>query len=140
MNNSLSRYLTLILILLLAPCSYSEVAIIVNQANTATPDTEEIAKIFLGKTRTFSDGSPVLPLNLAEGNPQREAFTSTVLGRTSSQLKAYWSKLIFTGKGSPPKEMASDAEIIAAIESDRTAIGYVNASSAKGNVKVLHKF
>lgn len=140
MKNSTNTWLLLISILLLSPCAFTEVAIVVNQANTANPDVEEVAKIYLGKTKTFADGSPVLPLNLSEGNAEREAFTNTILGRTSSQLKAYWSKLVFTGKGSPPKELASDADVIAAIKSDRTAIGYVNSASVKGEVRILHQF
>lgn len=140
MKHSLRTWVLACLLLAVTPYGFAEVAIVVNQANTASISTEDVEKIFLGKSKTFADGSAALPINLVEGKAEREAFTQTILGRTSSQLKAYWSKLVFTGKGSPPKELASDAEVIEAIKADRTAIGYVNAASLKGELKVVHSF
>lgn len=55
-------------------------------------------------------------------------------------MKAYWSKLVFTGKGTPPQEVPGDAEVKALIGSNPSTIGYIDAGSVDASVKVVHKF
>jgi ABC-type phosphate transport system substrate-binding protein len=48
--------------------------------------------------------------------------------------------LIFTGKGTPPKQSGSDADVKALIAKNPNMIGYIDASAVDGSVKVVHKF
>jgi len=57
-----------------------------------------------------------------------------------SKLKGHWSKLIFTGKGTPPKEVSTDAEVIELVAANPNIIGYINASSVTDKVKIAGKF
>ena len=134
------RYRILYCLLLLAGPSLAEVAVIVNPANNASLTESEISRLYLGKAKSFPDGAAAVPLNLAPGSAVREQFEKSVLKKSSSQIKAYWSKLVFTGKGTPPQEVASDAEIIAIVKSDPKSIGYVDAGAVTGDVKVIAKF
>lgn len=118
----------------------AEVAVIVHPSNAATVDQAEITRLFTGRGTTFSSGGKATPLNLAESAAARGEFDSKVLSKSSSQMKAYWSKLVFTGKGTPPKELNSDADMKAAVAADPTAIGYIDAAAVDGSVKVLAKF
>jgi ABC-type phosphate transport system substrate-binding protein len=81
-----------------------------------------------------------LPMNAAKGMKSRDEFNKAVIGRSSSQVNAYWSKLVFTGKGSMPKELSSDAEIISTIAANQGAIGYIDSGSVTSDVKVIAKF
>ncbi|MCY7295919.1 phosphate ABC transporter substrate-binding protein [Alteromonas sp. a30] len=119
--------------------AFSEIAVIVNPSNANAVDVDEIKRIFLGKQSSFADGSLATPIDQPEGSAPVEEFNQKVLSRSSSQLKAYWSKLIFTGKGKPPQKLGSDAEVIKAVASEADKIGYVNASAVDGSVKVLMK-
>ena len=90
----------LILASLLSACSFSvlaDVAVIVNASNGNTVDQDEIKKIYLGKSKSFADGVKVNPVNQS-GNSVADEFNDKVVGKSSSQLNAYWSKLVFTGK------------------------------------------
>ncbi len=118
----------------------AEVAVIVHPSNSASLDQAEITRLFTGRGATFSSGAKATPLNLADGVPARAEFDSKVLGKSSSQMKAYWSKLVFTGKGTPPKELASAADVKAAVAADASAIGYIDAASVDATVKVVGKF
>lgn len=118
----------------------AEVAVIVHPSNNATLDQAEITRLFTGRGATFSSGAKATPLNLADSVQARADFDSKVLGKSSSQMKAYWSKLVFTGKGTPPKELSSVAEVKAAVAADASAIGYVDAASVDDSVKVVGKF
>ena len=118
----------------------AEIAVVVNPANTNAVSADDLNRLFLGRASSYADGSKATPLNLAEGQASREEFDNRVLNRSSSQLKAYWSKLVFTGKGTPPKELADDAAVKAAVAADATAIGYISSGSADASVKVVATF
>jgi ABC-type phosphate transport system substrate-binding protein len=118
----------------------AEIAVIVNSANGSTLDKNSIERIFMGKMKKFPNGQVALPMNASKGMNSRDEFNKAVIGRSSSQVNAYWSKLVFTGKGSMPNELSSDAEIIATISSNQGAIGYINSSSVTDAVKVIAKF
>ncbi|MFY8350705.1 phosphate ABC transporter substrate-binding protein [Pseudoalteromonas sp. SSM20] len=116
------------------------VDVIVHPSNANAIDAGEIKKIFTGKTKSFADGSKALPITQADGNPVTDEFNQNVLSKSSSQLKAYWSKLVFTGKGTPPKEAANDAEVVSLVASNPNLIGFVTQGSADGSVKVVQSF
>ncbi|HUK01828.1 MAG TPA: hypothetical protein VLW26_06075, partial [Steroidobacteraceae bacterium] len=65
------------------------------------------------------------------------AFYQQVSGHDLSQVKATWSRLIFTGKAQPPKEMADSAAVKKAVAADPKTIGYIEKSAVDGSVKVV---
>ncbi|MDP5142958.1 phosphate ABC transporter substrate-binding protein [Rheinheimera baltica] len=132
--------MSLLLSALLSVSAMADIAVVVNPANGNAVSTDDLNRLFLGRTSTFADGSKATPLNLPEGQAARDEFDSKVLNRSSAQLKAYWSKLVFTGKGTPPKEMADDAAVKAAVAADPNAIGYISSGSVDGTVKMVTTF
>ena len=72
--------------------------------------------------------------------PELLVGAGTVLSKTDAQLKAYWSKLTFTGKGTPPKELASEEEMMKLVAGNPSLIGFVDASKVDASVKVAFKF
>ncbi len=117
----------------------AENVVIVHPSNGSAVDAGIISRLYLGKAKSFPSGEQAVPVNQAAG-AVRESFDQGVLGKSASQLQAYWSKLVFTGKGSPPKDVGSDAEVIALISANPNMIGYVSAASADASVKVVHSF
>ena len=128
------------LMLLFSVNLFADVSVIVHPSNGSALASKDIAKIFLGKKKSFPSGGKVAPLNLKEGNSVREQFNKTVLGKSDNQIKSYWSKLIFTGKGAPPQEADSDAEIVGLVKANPNMIGYIDSSSVTPDVKVIFSF
>ena len=119
---------------------FAETSVIIHPSNGSSLDQDTVNKIYLGKTKSFSNGSSVIAINLKEGLPIRTGFDKAILNKSASQVKSYWSKLLFTGKGTPPQEVGSDAEMIALISTNPSAIGYVDSGAVTGDVKVLFTF
>lgn len=115
----------------------AEISVITHPSNSASLDAKSISKIFLGKSKKFASGGQAVPIDQAEGSAARDEFHINVTRKKSSQLQSYWSRIVFTGKGQPPKEVASDAEVIALVAKNPNMIGYVNSSSVDGSVKVV---
>lgn len=130
-----------LLISLAASTAFAEISVIVSASNpNSTMDQTTVSKLFLGKAKSFPDGSQALPVDQDEGSAARETFNSTVLGKSASQLKSYWSRLIFTGKGTPPKPSGDDAAVKAIVANNPNIIGYIDSSAVDASVKVVHKF
>lgn len=127
----------LILTLLAGPAA-AEVAVIVHPENEVDGLSKaQFARVFLGRAQTFPDGSSASPLNQGEDSAVRQEFEEAFLGRTPSQMKAYWAKAMFSGSATPPPELDGDAAVKAAVAADPSAIGYVDAASVDGSVKVI---
>jgi hypothetical protein len=96
-----------------------------------------VQRIFLGKDKKFADGNESIAVNQSADTQIRQDFDEAVLGRSSSQVSAYWSKLVFTGKGIPPKEVSSDAEVIDLVSKNPSVVGYINRASVTDAVKIV---
>lgn len=132
------QLLTAVSITFLAPLASGEVAIVVGpDSPVSSTNLEEVTKIFLGKAKKFADGSAAVPLDQAEGETAREEFYTKVVKKTPSQLNAYWSRLIFTGKGQPPQAVEDDSEVMELVAEEEGMVGYIDASSVDGSVKVI---
>lgn len=126
--------------LTLAPLlSKAEIVIVSSTASTLTSATkEDLERLYLGKSKSLA-GTSVNPINQTGDTDASSEFNKLLLNRSSSQVKAYWSKLVFTGKGMAPKEVNSNQQMIEALKADPEAVGYIDASAATGDVKVLLK-
>lgn len=122
-----------------SPYTLADVSVIVNPANNADISAEDIKSLYSGRQKNFSDGKAALVISLEEGDSVRSEFNNNVLGKTDAQVKAYWSKLVFTGKGTPPQEV-SQAEMLQIVASNPNTIGFVDAGSITGDVKVIATF
>lgn len=129
------------LITMASSIAFADTSVIVSASNpNSAMNQVTVSKIFLGKSKSFPDGSQAIPVDQNEGSAIRESFNSNVLGKSDSQLKSYWSRLIFTGKGTPPKQSGTDAEIKSLVANNPNTIGYIDSSTVDGTVKVVHKF
>lgn len=88
----------------------------------------ELRRIFLQESGSLGDGTRVQPVIEKDG-PVHKAFLQQYLGRTQEDLQTYYRALVFTGRGSMPKVLGSDAEVVAYVAATRGAIGYVSSDS-----------
>ena len=126
--------------LLVSTALWAETAVIVNPANDAPITSDDVAKLYLGKTKAFPNGKSATPLERSEGSAIRLQFLEKIVDKSESQMKAYWSRLIFTGKGVPPNAVDSDKETKEIIAKDPGAIGYIDVTSVDDTVKVVLTF
>jgi ABC-type phosphate transport system substrate-binding protein len=131
---------TLCLCLGFSSISFADVAVIVHVDNKSTLSDSDISRLFLGKMKKFPLGDNAVPMNLKIGGVTRNEFDKKVLNKSASQVKAYWSKMLFSGKGKPPPELVSDKDALAAVASDTNIIAYVDAASVDETVKVIKVF
>jgi ABC-type phosphate transport system substrate-binding protein len=97
---------------------------------------DDLKSVFLEERSSLSDGTHVEPV-LEKGGAAHEEFVKQYLDKTDSALQTYYRSLVFTGKGSMPKAVGSDAEVAAYVAKTKGAIGYVSAGADVAGVKTL---
>jgi ABC-type phosphate transport system substrate-binding protein len=117
--------------LVLSAPAFADVVVVVNAANSDAVSKDQIASVFLGKSTALT------PIDQADGSAIRGEFYKKVADKDAAQAKALWSKLVFTGKATPPKEVASSADVKKAIAANPKAIGYIEKSAVDASVKVV---
>ncbi len=98
---------------------------------------EQVADIFLGQIGSFPGGAEAVALDQRLGSPERDEFYAKVASKTRPLVKAYWTKMIFTGRGQPPKEVGSSAAIRKMVAENPALIGYIDKSALDASVKTV---
>jgi len=93
----------------------------------------DLSAIFMRKTRSWRDGSQIIPVDQQATSRVREVFSRSVHGKTVAFVTRYWHRLIFSGRGIPPIELASDAAVIEFVKANRGAIGYIGRQTPAGD-------
>jgi ABC-type phosphate transport system substrate-binding protein len=110
----------------------AEIVVVVNQKNPATRMmSEQAAQFFLGKSAMFT------PIDQNDDTAIKSEFYQKISGKDTSQVKAIWVKLVFTGKSTLPKSVANSTEVKKAVAADPMAIGYIEKSALDGSVKAI---
>ena len=113
------------------------VAVVSAKSAVQSLTSDQLADIFLGRVSRFPNGLLALPIDLRDGSPERDQFYARITGKTPAQVKAYWSKIIFTGRGQPPKAVASDLDVKKFLAANIGAIGYIDAALLDDTVRAL---
>jgi len=128
----MSKHITILALLaaLAAGASAADL-VVIGHPSAAALTKEQVADIFLGKNLSMT------PVDQAEAAPIRAEFYKLVTGRDTAQVKAVWSRLVFSGKAQPPKELPDSAAVKKAVAADPKVVGYIEKTAVDASVKVI---
>jgi ABC-type phosphate transport system substrate-binding protein len=116
----------------------AQAVVIISSKNPVSKLTkDQVVQLFLGQAHTFYTGGMAEPLDLPEGSDLRRDFYQKALNKPPAQMKAYWSKMEFSGNGHPPRALTSSAEVVKLVAENPKFIGYVEAAAVNASVKVV---
>lgn len=130
-----------ILLISLSSMSHAGLVVIVNAQNPVDSlSKKDVNRIFLGKKKEFPSREAAIPVNHLDSSDRAAEFAKKVLAKSAAQMTAYWSRMIFTGKGQPPKQLdGGDAEVVQLVGKNPNFIGYVSQDAVDGSVKVVYE-
>jgi ABC-type phosphate transport system substrate-binding protein len=101
--------------------------VIVNTANPETTvSTERLSALFLRNVRKWSSGMAVLAVDQSITAPARIAFSKDVFDQPVVAIQNYWADQMAHGREGPPPGKASDRDVVAYVDANAGAIGYVS--------------
>lgn len=132
------RWCLLVLLLCCSSAGAAEFVVIVSARNPLTTlRAEQVAAIFMAQTGRFPNGEPAQALDLPVGSALRDDFYNSVAARTPALMKAYWTKMVFTGRGQPPRELPSSAAVRKLVADNPAMIAYIDKSALDASVKAI---
>lgn len=131
--------LSLILLSLSVFATADIVVVVPKSSETQKLNSSEVANIFLSRTNRFPNGDRSYPIEL-KGHGIRSHFYESISGKTPNQLSAYWTTLVFTGKGRPPKSYQDVNKLIDHMRNDPRAIAYLNKEQVTETMKIVYTF
>lgn len=117
--------------LALLACATAQAAdlVVITHPSAGPLTKEQVAQVFLGKSESFT------PVDQNESSPIYAEFYKKATGRDVAQVKSTWSRIVFSGKGEAPKQLADSAAVKKAVAANPKAIGYIEKSAVDGTVK-----
>ena len=113
-----------------------EMVVIVSTRNaTEALRADQVADIFLGQSRRFPDGALAGAVDQPIGAAQRDVFYLKVAAKSPALLRSYWTKIIFTGRGQPPREVPDSASVRKLVADNPGLIGYIDRNALNASVK-----
>lgn len=115
-----------------------ELVVVVSKESKVTKlNKNDIERIFLAKTKRFPNGDRVIAVENKNVNNHKD-FYSAISNKSITQLRSYWAKLVFSGKGKPPIQINED-KLIKYIEKNPNAITYISKNSTKDTLKIVYR-
>jgi ABC-type phosphate transport system substrate-binding protein len=82
-------------------------------------------------------GVTIVVVNAAPGSKLRERFMATVMNQEDDKYVAYWTVRKHVGKGTPPRELKSAAEVIDFVQATPGGLGYVAAGDLRPGLNIV---
>ncbi|MES2257478.1 MAG: phosphate ABC transporter substrate-binding protein [Pseudomonadota bacterium] len=125
-------------LLLAGAAGASELVVIVSAKSPVTAlGAQQVAAIFLSETGRYPQGGEAVAVDQRLGSPIRNEFYSKVASRTPALMKEHWSKMIFTGRGQPPREVRSSAAVRKLVAANPAMIGYIEPAALDASVRAV---
>ncbi|MGZ4953884.1 MAG: hypothetical protein ACXV8Q_02135 [Methylobacter sp.] len=137
----MSKILFSLLFLLMNAWTGSAQADLVLIANAAiaedTISREEAINIYMGRLRRFPSGASAQPLDLPANGTEKALFYRLLVNKGLSDIDAYWARLVFSGRASPPHTVGSPQEMLERVARETNVIGYVDRAFVDKRVRVI---
>lgn len=115
--------------------------VIVNRNNNISGmSRNEIIDLFMGRTKAFPNGSPVIPCDQGYNSETAAQFYRLLTGKSLAQINAYWARLIFTGRAVPPLQLKGNTMVLVEVRKNPAAIGYIDEKYVNDSVRVIFRF
>ena len=134
------KYLLISLLLLMSPLASGQFVVIVPlDSNIDVLDKQDINNIFMARTSRLPSGEKARPIELSD-QLLRQQFYAQLTGKSTRQLSAYWTTLVFTGKGRPPESFMDKQALLDKLHTTPGAIAYLPFQEVTDHMKVVYRF
>ncbi len=119
------------------------IQVIVNAQSQLTQlNRKQVMSLFLGRARSFPNGKSTKAFDYQIGSQLRENFFEWLTGKSISDIDAYWARLRYSGRTSPPRVVSDTEAILYIVAKNQSAIAYIRqqdpAQLASLGIVVVH--
>lgn len=127
--------------MLLQSAVAAEILVIVNLQNAVDKlSHQELMDLYMGRYTNFPNKVAALLLDMPMDSEIRDEFYRKLVGKSVAEVNAYWARLMFTGRASPPRAIEDAEQVIKFVGDNKNAIGYVYETEYDDSLKVVYRF
>lgn len=115
----------------------ADIAVIVNAQNNVAYNDDQIRKVFLSKIKSFPNGKKIQTYTMPLGSQERQVYVQALIKRSESSLHSYWSRVLFSAKGRPPKQISRSEKMKFIVTNNISAIGFIDAEEVDASIRVV---
>jgi ABC-type phosphate transport system substrate-binding protein len=117
-----------------------ELVVVINAKSTISRlSKKDVVDIYMGRFNTFPDGSKAAPIDSPDGSDEKKLFYQRLVGKDERKIKAYWSRLLFSGRAQPPIKAQSAAAVHELVRQTQGAIAYIPTSDLTPEMKIVYQ-
>lgn len=121
------------------PDLYAATVVIVHPDNPVNElSRRQVVSIYLGKRNDFPNGGIALTIDQDSNSLIRQTFYKILVKKSVAQINAYWARLLFTGRATPPRLLTPTKIVIQTVAQNIDAIGYIDSNDLNERVKVVY--
>ncbi len=104
----------------------TDIQVIVNAQSQLTQlNRKQVMSLFLGRARSFPNGKSTKAFDYQIGSQLRENFFEWLTGKSIADIDAYWARLRYSGRTSPPRVIKDIDAILIIVAQNQSAIAYI---------------
>ena len=134
------QILGFLLSLCLAFSAQAVVVVVSKQNPIDSLSKNQIIDIYMGRYNTFPDGILAKPLDRTANSSEKQQFYHALVNKSEAKINAYWARLLFSGRASPPRRFDSNDEMLSELKRSHQTIGYVLESEVDDSLKIVYRF
>lgn len=127
------------LILVQEACASNDFVVVANvNSGLEKMSKDEVINVYMGRNRKLPSGVSAVPLDLTNPLSEKANFYSVMVNKELSEISSYWARLLFSGQGSPPKQLKDADEALDYVVQSKGAIAYIDRKKADKRVKIVY--
>lgn len=120
------------------PALVSAQQIIVNpDVGVVAMDRNRARLLFTMRVNQWGDKQPVTVFVLPDDASLHQVFAKSALGVYPYQLRRTWDRLVFSGTGQAPVQVANEQEMLERVRQTAGAIGYISEQPDATGVRTV---
>lgn len=105
--------------------------VVVNQnIDLKSLSQKQVMSLFLGRAQFLPTGSRVKTIDFPVDSQTRADFYRSLTGKNIADIDAYWARLRYSGRASPPQALEDSDAIMAVVRQQEAALAYLPANFA----------
>lgn len=115
-------------------------------ANSQTPldnlSRGDVINIYMGRNRSLPNSGIALPLDIDSNYAEKAKFYKKLIKRDLPEVNSYWTRVMFSGDASPPRQVDTYDDIRELVKNNKGAIAYLPQAEldkfSEGEYKVVY--
>lgn len=136
------RVLMLLTSLVICSAARADLVVIVNAHSPVQALTkDEVSRIYLKKLQNLPllNNFEVYPIGQGARPATYEFFYTSITEKNNTQWRAYWARMMFTGRDKPPIDGLNNEGVKALVAQSPSAVGFIDEAAMDDRYRVVYR-